>query len=75
MNLVASAIIAGELKEFFEQNKNRFSADYIKVINNLLGSEKIENVTSRDIEIISGIFVEIGYIITNEQLAKMCLKM
>lgn len=69
--LVVSAILAGNLKEFYELNKTNFSSEYRKILNGYFYDSKIEEMTKIDEEIISKIVSEILYVCETGVIEKL----
>lgn len=70
-NLVVSAIIAGELNEFYEEYKSYFTPVSRKLLNAYLEDEKIEEITKEDEDLIIKVIPEILYVANEEVLAKI----
>jgi len=70
-NLVVSAILSGELKEFYDNNKISFSPVVRKILNAYFEDISIEEVTIEDEELIIKIIPEILYVASEDIIEKL----
>lgn len=70
-NLVVAAIIAGELKTFYEENKICFSPISRKILNSYFEELPLDKVTKEEEEFIVKVIPEIIYIASKENLEKI----
>lgn len=69
--LVVASILAGELKEFYENNKVYFSVTARKILNAYFEGLPLEEITKEDEEFIINVVPEILYIASEEILEKI----